>query len=69
MVTLQIADLKKADNISDAQAEKVLKDVKAVTEPTKIRKPPLVEVRNLANDITLIMEKKAVLKEEESNVI
>ena len=48
--------------------DKVLKDVKAVTEPVKVKKPPLSEVRNLTSDITFIMERKPVLKEEESSV-
>ena len=46
----------------------VLKDVKAVTKPVIVKKPPLTDVRNLAGDVTLILGKKPVLQEKESSV-
>ena len=60
--------MKNSDNISDEKMGQVLKDVKAVTKPVIVKKPPLRDVRNLASDVTFILGKKSVLHEEESSV-
>ena len=69
-LSIQIDNLKMADEVDPVQFQSVLDDLSEVTKPgrNKTDKPPINEVKDVINEVTDIYEKKTETTEREFEV-